>query len=100
MSQPQPSETLKTAINGALIVGLIVMAVSFYVRLTSTDDPAWTAFPMPIALTLLGLRSLLLTPDTNTSARTQRTVGGLLVALSLVLLILNIVELNMADTPR
>ena len=92
--QPVGNETLGKAINGALIIALLVMAVSFYVRFTSTEDPAWTAFPMPIAMALLGLRSLLLTPDAQHSARAQRTVGGLLVALSLVLLILNIVELD------
>ena len=96
MSEPaQPSPQLKTLVNGALILALIVMGVSLIIRLTSTDEPAWTAFPTPIALALLGLRSLLLTPDTLTSARTQRAVGGLLVVLSLVLLALNIVELNM-----
>jgi hypothetical protein len=92
---PQPSDALKSGINGALIVALVVMGASFYVRFTSDPDPAWTAFPMPVALILLGLRSLLLTPDAYHSARTQRIVGGLLVVLSAILLILNIVELNM-----
>jgi hypothetical protein len=97
MNEPaQPSPALKSGINGALIAGLVFMGVGFYVRATSDPDPAWTAFPTPIAMLLLGLRSLLLTPD-PTAARTQRIVGGLLVALSLVLLVLNIVELNMGQ---
>lgn len=90
----QPSPALKSGINGALIAALIFMAIGFVIRFTSDPDPAWTAFPTPIAMGLLGLRSLLLTPDPH-SKRAQRWVGGLLLALSLVLLILNIVELNM-----
>ncbi len=86
---------LKTVINAGLIIGLVVMAAGFYVRSTSEPDPAWTAFPTPLTMARLGLRSLLLTPDDRSSARTQRIVGGLLIALSLVLLVLNIVEVNM-----
>jgi hypothetical protein len=95
MNRQEPSnDSLAKLVNGALIAALVVMAIGFYVRYTSDPDPAWTAFPTPIACLLLGLRSFLLVPDRNSSARTQRIVGGSLMVLSIVLLILNLVQIQ------
>jgi hypothetical protein len=98
--QPHPGERLRTFINTGLIVSVVVMLASFYVRFVDPYPPLWTACAMPAAMAFLGLRSMLLMPDTNHSGRSQRNIGRLLIGLSLVLLVLSLVELDMANKSR
>jgi hypothetical protein len=104
-SGAQPRDNLRTFVNAGLIVSLAVMAVSFYVRFDDPYPPYWTAFAMPAAMALFGLRLILLPPSARHDAsskhgRSQRTIGSLLILLSLILLLLSLFELDRAHRSR
>ena len=98
--RPQRRETLSSFINTGLVISVVVMAASFYVRFVNPYPPLWTAFAMPAAIALFGLRSILLTPGPNHHGRSQRAIGRLLVVLSVILLALGLYELDRANKSR
>lgn len=96
----QSNDTLRTFVNAGLIAAVLVMLASFYVRFVNPYPPLWTAFAMPAAMALFGLRLILMPRSLHHDGRSQRAIGGLLLLLSLALLALGLYELDRANKSR
>lgn len=98
--EAQRSNNLRTFVDAGLIVAVGVLLASFYVRFVNPYPPLWTAFAMPAAMALFGLRMILLPPGGYHHGRSPRAIGSLLIALSLILLVVGLVELDHANKSR
>ena len=75
----------------AFVPVILFMLASFYVRLTSDDDPLWSEFATPLFCTLLGVRALVL-PVPPESRKVMRGVGAVLLLLTAILVTITIAK--------
>ena len=75
----------------AFVPVIAFMLVSFYVRITSEQDPLWSEFATPLFCALLGVRALVI-PVPPESRKVMRGVGLVLLLLTVTLVAITIAK--------